>query len=117
MKLLTNGITLDNSHAVVAADAISKISGVDLKTTIKVFNAIAAVSQAFPEISSGDIVSPHRVPAEAADAVRYSNTEEFVIHVIHALQKTPQGRALITRLRLDKRFPFEGTAQPARAAN
>ncbi len=99
---LANGVELDTHH-VVAADAVSKLAGTNLNTTIKVLTALYAINLVHPQITLDALVSPHRVPSEPADDVRFDNTEDFVASVIHELQKAPH-RALADRLQVHKRF-------------
>ncbi len=99
---LANGVELIGAR-VVAADAISKLAGTNLGTTAKVLLALYAVNLIRPDLTLDALVSPEGIPSEAADDVRYDNTEEFVADLIHALQKVDH-RALADRLQVHRRF-------------
>jgi hypothetical protein len=97
-----NGQVLAGTE-VVAADAIARMAGVDLKSVSKVLLAIEALRVATgretPELCNVDAV-----PTSAMSCARFARSVEFVEGVVHALQKSKPGLSLLDQLAVHRRF-------------
>ena len=97
-----NGQTLAGTE-VVAADAIARLAGVDLKSVAKILLAIEGVRVATGR-STEELCNVDAVPTAAFTEARFDNANQFVDGLIHALQKSKPGLSLLNDLAVHRRF-------------
>lgn len=87
---------------VVAADAIARLAGVDLKSVTKVLLAIEALAHCGYTLA--DLSNADALPTSAMSAMRFERAAAFVDSTIHALQKSKAGLSLLDQLSVHRRF-------------